>query len=294
VHARSRRGVLLGAAGLAVVACAGGYELIQDGTLPGKYQLAELTGACGAPPPGPAGPLPSQRVVSFYSAYRGRQVRMVTLVPARAAARGRLGVVVALHGADSDALALAGQVGPAMASAHASGLAVICVDGGNTYWHRRADGDDPVGMIMREVLPRARAAGLDTTRIAAVGESMGGYGALLLAEMFGAVTALAALSPALFGSYADASDADGTAFDSQADFARNNVFARVQALRRVPVWVACGSDDPFEAETVAFRTRLAAVTGRPVPGGILPGCHDDAFWARNLPAALRFIAAHLG
>jgi hypothetical protein len=30
-----------------------------------------------------------------------------------------------------------------------------------------------------------------------------------------------------------------------------------------------------------------------VPGGILPGCHDDAFWERNLPAGLRFIGTHL-
>ena len=37
--------------------------------------------------------------------------------------------------------------------------------------------------------------------------------------------------------------------------------------------------------------RLTKLTGRQVPGGMLPGCHDDAFWARNMPAALRFLAA---
>ena len=54
----SRRALLTGGAGLAVAAgaaIAGGYELVQDGTLPGKYQLARLTGACGSPLPPPAG-----------------------------------------------------------------------------------------------------------------------------------------------------------------------------------------------------------------------------------------------
>jgi hypothetical protein len=31
-----------------------------------------------------------------------------------------------------------------------------------------------------------------------------------------------------------------------------------------------------------------------VPGGILGGCHDEAFWLRALPAALHFIGGHLG
>jgi hypothetical protein len=304
VRSPSRRGVLLAAAGLAAVASAGaGYELVQDGTLPGKYQLAELTGACGSPPPAPAGPLPSQRVVSFFSAYRRRRVHMVTLIPAQAAARAGLRVVIALHGADSDALSMADQVRPAMASARVPGLAVICVDGGNTYWHRRADGDDPIGMILYEILPRARAAGMATSQIGIAGESMGGYGALLLAERLAApgpvptappsVAGVAALSPAIFGSYADARAADSAAFDGQADFSRNDVLTGIRALRGVPAWIACGSDDPFESEAAAFRRRLAAVTGHGVPGGILPGCHDDAFWERNLPAALRFLGAHL-
>jgi len=31
-----------------------------------------------------------------------------------------------------------------MTSAAVRGFAVITVDGGNTCWHRRADGDDPL------------------------------------------------------------------------------------------------------------------------------------------------------
>jgi len=57
--------------------------------------------------------------------------------------------------------------------------------------------------------------------------------------------------------------------------------------------VSCGTDDPFGPETALLRTRLAGLTGHQVPGGLLPGCHDDAFWGRNLPAALTFIGARL-
>jgi hypothetical protein len=300
----TRRTVLLGGLGLAAAAGAGGYELVQHGTLPGKYALARLTGACGAPPPPPSGPLPARHTVSFHSAYRQRSVHMSTVVPAGAGARG-LGLVLALHGSGGDAARMAYQVARALASGGRMHFAVICVDGGDSYWHKRADGDDPVGMILHEVLPRARAAGLRTGRIGIAGESMGGYGALLLAERLGsrgvpaagghpAAAAVAAISPAIFGSYAEARAANRGSFDSPADFAGNDVLTGLAGLRGVPAWVACGADDPFEPQASLLRAKLGAQAGQPVPGGILPGCHDGAFWLRNMPAALQFAGAHLG
>jgi acetyl esterase/lipase len=295
--------VLLGGIGLAVAACAGaGYELVQDGTLPGKYALARLDGACGSAPPAPSGPRPRRQAVTFRSQYRRRPVQMITLIPAAAPTAGGLGTVIALHGSGGTAASMAAQVGPAMTAARVTGFSVICVDGGDTYWHERADGDDPAGMIVHEVLPRAAAAGLVTRRIGVTGESTGGYGALLLAErltaapgsVLPAVAAVAALSPAIFASYADATAANRTSFDNPADFAGNDLFPSLGALRSVPTWIALGQDDPFEPETTLLRSRLAHLTGRPVPGGILPGCHDDAFWERNLPAALEFTGARLG
>jgi acetyl esterase/lipase len=300
----SRRSVLLGGLGLAGAAAAGGYELVQNGTLPGKYELARLEGACGSPPPDPTGPRPVSHVTTFRSAYRRRMVEMVTLIPPGAAGRPGLGVAIALHGYGNTAAGLADLVSAAMTAARIRSFAVICVDGGTTYWHKRTDGDDPVGMIVHEVLPRARAAGLATTRIGIAGESMGGYGALLLGEQLTvahgvrrtgpAVAAVSALSPAVFASYADAEAANRGAFDGPADFGRNNVFAGISALRFAPAWITCGSDDPFAPEVAQFRMRLHAVTGRPVPGGMLAGCHDGAFFDRNMPAALQFMSDRLG
>jgi S-formylglutathione hydrolase FrmB len=173
-------------------------------------------------------------------------------------------------------------------------------------------------MILHEAIPRVAAAGLATGRIGIAGESMGGYGALLLAERLAAarpmpqpvttsgtagwpaaaaavpaVAAVAAMSPAIFATYSDAVAADKSAFDSQADFARNDVFAAISALRHVPTWVACGVDDPFQPQAALFRAQLTALMHRPVSGEITSGCHDSAFWLRNLPAALHFIGAHL-
>ena len=239
--------------------------------------------------------------MTFHSAYRHREVQMLTLLPAGAAAPAGLGVVIALHGAGGDGASMARQVAPGMTRAGVSRFAVICVDGASTYWHAHADGDDPVGMIVHEILPRAAAAGMRTGRIGLVGLSMGGYGVLLLAERFSAaagaggmprVAAAAALSPAIFASYPDARAANAAAFDSAADFARNDVFARLGALRRVPALISCGQDDPFQPETARVRARLAALTGRPVPGGITPGCHDGAFWGRTMPGALTFLATN--
>ena len=302
----------------AIAAVAAGYELVQDGTLPGKFMLARVDGACGSAPPRPAGRWPTRHVATFESGYRHAAVQMITLVPAAATSRSALGVVLALHGAGNSAAGLANQVAAAMTAAKIATFAVVCVDGGGTYWHKRADGDDPIGMILHEVLPRAAAAGLATRRIGIAGESMGGYGALLLAERIAAaagttptlaapaappppaaatgipaVAAVAAMSPAIFATYADARSADKRAFDSQADFTTNDVFAGISALRHVPTWVACGADDPFQPQAALFNARLAALTSHQVPGGIIGGCHDDVFWLRNLPTALHFIGGHL-
>jgi hypothetical protein len=344
----SRRAVLtagIGVAGVAAVA-AGGYGLVEAGILPGKYQLAQVLGECGAPPPPPQGALPSWEDAVFWSAYRKRTVRMVTLIPAAAttsppppalsasfaasappspsspqtstspptaAATRGLGVAIALHGLDSNAIGAASLYGPAMTAAGISRFAVIAVDGGNTYWHRRSDGDDPLGMIIHEVLPRAADRGLTVARIGIIGYSMGGYGALLLAERLGAGSAesaglaangararpeptagaVAAASPAIFGSYQDARAADPGSFDSSADFARNEVIAGLGGLRGVPAWVTCGSSDPFETATQLVLSRLGQLTGRPPAGGVQAGCHDEAFWARSAPAGLEFIGRHM-
>jgi len=162
-------------------------------------------------------------------------------------------------------------------------------------------------MIIHEVLPRAAARGLAVAQIGIIGYSMGGYGALLLAERLragsarrtgparspSAAAAVAAASPAIFATYQDARAADPGAFDDGEEFARNDVLAGLAALRRVPAWVTCGSSDPFEPVTQSLLNHLGKLTGRPPAGSIEAGCHDEAFWARSAPAGLQFLGRHL-
>jgi pimeloyl-ACP methyl ester carboxylesterase len=117
--------------------------------------------------------------------------------------------------------------------------------------------------VVEEFLPLlARLDGppLSTTRIGLTGWSMGGYGAVLLAERLGAsrVAAVAAVSPAL---WTRASDAAAGAFDDAEDFARHDVFAGRERLRGLAVRVDCGSADPFVDAARAF------VAGPAGPGG---------------------------
>ena len=235
---------------------------------------------------------------------------MVTLMPAHVPAARRLGVVIGLHGAGATARDLARQLSPAMTAAGITSFAAVTVDGGDTYWHKRADGDDPLGMIIGEVLPRLAAAGLATARIGISGESMGGYGALLLAEHLASGQAGPVEAPLARATAKARGRRGGVPRDlrqlrrryrRQPDVLRQPCGLHPQrrdrergALRDVPCWIGCGTDDPFEPEAARLRDRLAAITGHQPPGGILAGCHDDAFWGRNLPAALTFLSAHLG
>ncbi|WP_433326752.1 alpha/beta hydrolase [Spirillospora sp. CA-294931] len=292
-----RRRLLLSGLGGAGIAGIGGlgaaYQLVQHDVLPGKVRLDKALGRCGDLPQIPAETAAVRRE-RFRSRARGRHVEMRLVTPARAELRG-LPVVVVLHGLNGSAATVSDlRVDRFLAHAVATGtrpFAIVGVDGGDTYWHRRASGDDPERMIVEEVLPRLRALGLRTERIGLLGWSMGGYGALLMAGRLGPgrVAAVAASSPALFRSHEAARGAYRGSFDDAGDFARNDVMADLGRLSGVPLWIDCGRSDPFAATTERLRARI-----RPkAAGGMFRGCHDGAYWARRAPSHLEFLARRL-
>jgi pimeloyl-ACP methyl ester carboxylesterase len=170
-------------------------------------------------------------------------------------------------------------------------MAMVTVDGGNGYWNPHP-GDDPMAMVTGELIPLCRRLGLGRPprRIGMMGISMGGYGALLLAEKHPhLVAAVAAISPAIWTSYAQARAANQGAYASAAVFAANDAVTHAPALTRIPVRVASGYADPFFPGVQALARALPA--GAMVE--LTKGCHTGAFFAAQQPPSLAFLARHL-
>jgi S-formylglutathione hydrolase FrmB len=214
---------------------------------------------------------------------------MMVVSPVVGAPAG-LPVCLVLHGRGDTAQSGVTLVGldTALAGTVRTGVApfvAVAVDGGETYWHHRASGDDPEQMILTEILPRLADQGLVTARLAAFGWSMGGYGALLLAENHpDLVVAVAASSPAMWRGYG--ASAPG-AFDSAADFATHQVLGKPPATG-VAYRIDCGRGDPFYQVSRQSADELAAAER-----GFGPGGHDPGFWRAALPAQLAFVGRAL-
>jgi enterochelin esterase-like enzyme len=165
---------------------------------------------------------------------------------------------------------------------------VAAVSAGDTYWHKRQGGDDAMAMLFDEFIPFVRDDLGVKGRMAIMGWSMGGYGALRAAELHPQrFSAVCGASAALWRSF---DDGVGDAFDDAADYEANDVYAGAGRLRNVPVRIDCGEQDPFYAADKAFA---AALPKRPA-GGFSPGGHNDAYWTRVAPGEIDWIADKLG
>ena len=290
---RSRRlFIRYGLAGVAAAAAVGlgGAELISHGDLPGKGELDAIDGACSvaAPDLAPYAPPGPQVSGTFYSAARNRAVGYTIGYPPRHRPGSRLPLVIMLHGyGDSHVNALSG-LSPAQALALRVGgaplppMALVTVDGGTGYWNPHP-GDNPQAMLTDEVIPLCQRRGLGGShRVGVMGISMGGYGALLLAEKRpDLISAAAAISPAIWTSYAQARAANAGAYASAADFAADDAVTHAAALARVPVRIAAGFGDPFYPGVKALARALPKRTGgEPPVVSFSNGCHDGVLLHR--------------
>ena len=248
---------------------------------------AVAASALGGAPASAAPPAPTYDAGSFASAARGGTMTnwAVARPPGQSAP---LRPVILLHGKDSSANTVMSMgVEQFLADAVRAGLppfAIAAVDGGNGYWHRRASGDDSGAMVLDEFLPLLAGQGLDTSRVAFLGWSMGGYGAMLLGSRLGPArtAAICAVSPALWTS---AGAAAPGAFDGAADYQANSVWGSA-ALNEIPLRIDCGFDDPFFSATQQFIGQLPT----PPAGGFAPGGHNATFWSQQLTAELSWAA----
>jgi fermentation-respiration switch protein FrsA (DUF1100 family) len=295
-----RRGFLVGGIGVVLLAAvSGGYELVERGVAPGKTRLDELLGRTKVDQPDVGYRTPGSAVSGrFFSAARGRTVGWTISYPPGHRPGDHLPLVLALHGYQGTHAYPIGPVQPVRLLASTlngrplPAMAIAAVDGGNGYWHAHP-GDDPMRMLLTEFLPMCRRRGLGIgihRKIGLTGESMGGYGALLLAEENPAmVAAVAPISPAVWTTYADSQNANPDAFTSASDFAAHDVTTHASALRGIPVRIASGRDDPFHPYVEVLKHELPAGSQVLFP----PGLHNGAFFGSQAMPALAFLGKYL-
>lgn len=139
-------------------------------------------------------------------------------------------------------------------------------------------------MVLGELMPMLQTRGIDTSRVAFMGWSMGGYGAMLLGTRLGPArtAAICAISPAIYMTYFGAPPG---AFDSVEDWRTHSVFDLIPQLAPIPLRVDCGTSDSFYYANRSFVSRL---NPRPA-GGFSPGGHDVSYWREQLPGELAWL-----
>ncbi len=185
------------------------------------------------------------------------------------------GTVIVLHGkTDSarkafDGLALADL-------ARSTGYALAAIDGDSTYWTSYGD-IDTASMVTGDFLAILADKGLPVDRIALTGYSMGGLGALHIAQQLGAqrVSAVLPMSAAVWeGGH------PGAEGQAQAQ-----VRTDAGKLAGIPVRIVSGTDD----DLTPSNQSLAKL----IPGAATewsPGAHDFAYWRRALAGQLAWLA----
>lgn len=229
---------------------------------------------------------------SFRStALGGVDTGWAVLYPPGASSQARLPVVIALHGKGGnhrDVMDMVDLGALSDSGTLATPIAIASVDCGGSYFHQRADGTDAGAMVTDELLPMLGERGLDTGRLALIGWSMGGYGALLLAAttLRGRVRAVTTMSAALWER--PGQSALG-AFDSAEDWREHDVFALRPVLAAIPLRVDCGQSDPFVSANKAFVNGFAT----PPQSSFGPDSHTDAYWRAVAPEQLAFTSRRL-
>lgn len=285
-HRFGRRTLIFG--GVAAAALAGVAAGEYTEVLPGGVTLRRMLGLTG--PDGSIPDVPAAVVATrqFPSQARGRLVTVVAMSPIDTDPAG-LPVCLVLHGRGNDAQGMIALGLPQFLTAAVRGgmppIAVVAVDGGDSYWVANTPTDDPQAMLTAELPGWLATLGLRGQPSAVLGISMGCFGALVYARCRASapLRAAALLSPALFRDWTDAAAVH--AFSGEQQWSNAEPLRHLDKLpgaTALGIW--CGVEDPF----FPAATDLAAKT-HPAVAVFPHGQHNDGFWRRVLPDALAFL-----
>lgn len=295
----TRRTALRLGLGIAAVGAAGVGGLAVTGNLDRAEDAARRRlngdGPNEPPPDVPTGGLETGTFRS--TAMNNTDVAYAVSYPPGSATDAALPVVLELYGRGGnhlgpfaqDNLALA-KYQSAVVGTASPPFAIATIDAGpDSYWHRRRSGIDPQRLILHEYLPLLAERGLRVDRLALHGESMGGYGALLLAQRVGKkqIAAIAVDAPAIFRR---AGESAPGAFDDADDWSKHNVMAGSAKLSGIPIRVVCGTQDPFYG---AVREFVALPHSPQVETAYGKAGHTPGYWRTQTHAQLAFLAGHL-
>lgn len=262
----SRRTLLRGGAAVGGVAVVGvGGWLLAPQSLRNKLLPVYV-------PDVPAGRV---RIETVYSEARGRDVRLFTAVPEGYGDGAGLPVIVVLHGASGRPDDYDGEdfgFGQFVTQAVRDGappFVLAGADGGALRW-QPSGGDDPREMLVEELPQWLADRGFDADRRAVWGWSMGGFGALRLAETHPSwAVATAAFSPAIRSG--------------------DDVFANAAGIT-APIGLWCGTEDSYIADVQEFADLLDPP---PAIADWSSGAHTRSYWNGQLLECLSFLAGHL-
>lgn len=232
-----------------------------------------------------------------YSAARGREVDVVSILPSGVRTEG-LPMSLLLHGLNGSARnAAVGGLAQVLTAAVAARLVrpfgFLAVDGGDSYWHQQHTGDDPMGMLLDEVpqwLAARRLGGINGEPFACTGISMGGFGALLYGrratERGRPAGAIAAISPGLLTSWTEMNKRH--AFNNADEWAALDPLRNIDKQGPAPTGVWVGDKDKFIEGCRRFIGSAPLEIGR-----VTPGAHTEEYWRTVTPEVVTFLGRHV-
>ena len=229
--------------------------------------------------------------IEVHSKAVGRDLGVNVIVPPNPGPKGERSLLVFLHGRGGYEGTFNDAVFRGLPSLHGRRGPVVAFPAGgvHSYWHDRTDGDWG-SWVADEVIPLVvRRFGIDPRRLAIGGISMGGFGAYDIAlKNPGRFCAVGGHSAAL---WFDGSETAPGAFDSEADFERNDVVEAVQtdpgAFGDARIWNDYGDEDPFRPYNEGFVDALEAGDAD-LSAHSWPGGHEGGYWEAHWPAYQRF------